>query len=69
VAVKSAWIYIHNKNINEESSVNFTYRVRDSSNSIINSFITNDSAGNTLNVYDVGAGHDDGAGTLWAIAV
>ncbi|WP_158638370.1 T9SS type A sorting domain-containing protein [Panacibacter ginsenosidivorans] len=68
VAVKSAWIYIHDKNINEESSVNFTYKVKDSTGSVVNSFITNDSAGNTLNVYDLGAGHDDGAGTLWTIA-
>lgn len=68
VAVNSAWIYIHNKNINEESSVNFTFRVRDTAGTIINSFITNDSAGNTLNVYDIGAGHDDGAGTVWVVA-
>jgi hypothetical protein len=68
VAVKSAWIYIHDKNINEESSVNFTSRVRDTLGAVLNSFVTNDSAGNTLNVYDLGAGHDDGAGTLWTIA-
>lgn len=68
VAVKSAWIYIHNKNINEEYSSNFTFKTKDNSNNLLTTFITNDSAGNTFNVYDLGAGHDDGAGTLWAIA-
>jgi len=68
VAVKSAWIYIHDKNINEESSSNFTFTVTDNSGDTLKTFLTNDSAGNTLNVFDLGAGHDDGAGTLWVTA-
>ena len=68
VAVKSAWIYIHDKNINEESSSNFTFTLTDNSGNTLKTFLTNDSAGNTVNVYDIGAGHDDGAGTLWVIA-
>jgi hypothetical protein len=68
IAVKSGWIYIHDKNINEESSVDFTFNLKDTTGNILKTFFTNDSAGNTLNVYDIGAGHDDGAGTLWVIA-
>lgn len=68
VSVKSAWIYLHDKNINEESSVNLSFKVKDTAGVVLNSFTANDSAGNTLNVYDIGAGHDDGAGTLWVIA-
>lgn len=68
VAVKSGWIYIHDKNINEESSVNFTFSLKDNAGNLLKTFYTNDSAGNTLNIYDIGAGHDDGAGTLWAVA-
>lgn|GEM_PF-5695214 len=68
VAVKSGWIYIHDKNINEESSVDFTFNLKDNSGNLLKTFYTNDSAGNTLNVYDVGAGHDNSAGTLWVVA-
>lgn len=68
VAVKSGWIYIHNKCINEESSTNFNYTLKDNSNNILKTFTTNDSAGNALNMYDLGAGHDDAAGELWAAA-
>lgn len=68
VAVKSGWIYIHDKNINEESSVDFTFTLKDNSDNLLKTFYTNDSAGNTRNVYDIGAGHDNGAGTLWAVA-
>jgi hypothetical protein len=62
VAVKSAWIYIHDKNINEESSSNFTFTLTDNSGNTLKTFLPNDSPGSTLYVYDIGAGHDDGAG-------
>lgn len=68
VAVNSGWIYIHKKNINEESSTDFTFKLKDTAGNVLKTFLTNDSAGNTLNVYDIGAGHDDGAGTLWVVA-
>lgn len=68
VAVKSGWIYLHEKNINEESSSDFNFKLKDTAGNTLKSFYLNDSAGNVLNVYDIGAGHDDGGGTLWAIA-
>src|SRR5207249_11121014 len=52
VSVKSGWIYIHNKNINEESSVDFTFTLKDNSGNILKTFLTNDSEGNALYVYD-----------------
>lgn len=69
VQVKSGWIYIHNKSIKEESSTDFTFTLKDNStNSLLKTFVTKDQASNYLNMYDLGAGKDNGAGDLWVIA-
>lgn len=72
-----AFIYVHQKNINEESSVDFNFSLLNSSGTSLNTWKFNDQAnsdnvslsGNHLYVYDIGVGHGTGGdGEMWAIA-
>lgn len=76
-ASQTGYIYVHQKNINEESSVDFSFVLQNSSGATVSSFNLNDqatadniaSSGNNLYVYDIGVGHGTGGnGELWAIA-
>ena len=74
---QTGFIYVHQKNINEESSVDFSFSLLNSSNATTNAWTLNDQAtadnvalsGNNLYIYDIGVSHGtNGDGELWAIA-
>ncbi len=75
---QTGYIYAHLKMINEESSPDFPFVLKNSSGTVISSFSLNDQAtydnvplsGNVFSVYDMGVSHGAGGGDgqLWAIA-
>lgn len=68
IAQSKGYIYITKKTINENSSLDFDFVLKNSSGSTLNSFTLNDKDSFYVNVYDLGAGRGTGAGELWTIA-
>lgn len=68
IAQSKGYIYITKKTINENSSLDFSFVLKNSGGSTIKSFTLNDKDSFYVNVYDLGAGHGTGAGELWAVA-
>jgi len=73
---QTGYIYIHQKNINEESSTDFAFTLKNSSGTIVNTWNFNDQAssnnvafsGINSYIFDIGVGHGAGGdGELWAI--
>jgi hypothetical protein len=62
------YIYVTKKTINENSSLDFDFVLKNSGGTTVKTFTLNDKDSFYLNVYDLGAGHGTGAGELWAIA-
>jgi len=74
---QTGFIYVHQKDINEESAVDFGFSLINSANAVTNTWNLNDQAtadnvalsGNNLYIYDIGVGHGaNGDGELWVIA-
>lgn len=74
---QTGYIYVHLKSINEENSTDFSFTLKNSGGTTINSFSLNDQAtadnvalsGNNLHVYDMGLSHGtNGDGQLWVVA-
>lgn len=68
ISAQNGYIYVHKKTINENASLDFPFTLKNGSGTTINSFTLSDKPDNYYNVYDIGAGHGNGAGELWAIA-
>ncbi|HLK29881.1 MAG TPA: T9SS type A sorting domain-containing protein [Puia sp.] len=77
IDAQTGYIYVHLKHINEESSPDYSFTLKNSSGTTINTFSLNDQAtadnvalsGNNLYVYDMGLSHGAGGdGQLWVVA-
>ena len=68
VSQSKGYIYVTKKTINENSSLDFDFVLKNSGGSTVKTFTLNDKDSFYVNVYDLGAGHGTGAGELWAIA-
>jgi len=74
---QTGYIYVHLKHINEESSPDYSFTLKNSSGATVSTFSLNDQAtsdnialsGNVLNSYDIGLSHgaNGGDGQLWSI--
>ena len=62
---QNGYIYVHKKASSEDSSVNFSFDLKQGSTPI-SSFILNDRP-NSLNAFDLGNSHGSGEGQLWAV--
>src|SRR5579871_1695057 len=77
INAQTGYIYVYLKHINEESSPDYSFTLKNSSGTTINTFSLNDQAtadnvalsGNNLYVYDMGLSHGAGGdGQLWVVA-
>jgi len=74
LAQTNGYIYVHLKNVNEENATNFSFTLKNSGGTVVNTFSLNDQptanntgSGSLIYSYDVGLGHGTGGdGQLWA---
>ncbi len=77
IYVPVGFVYVHDKHINEENAVDYTFTTKDNSGATVNTFGLNDQAtanntansGTYIHVFDLGVCHGAGGdGEMWATA-